>query len=79
MKIGTDNGRPIFADDRDDKIPDHAYDPLRYFIASCPGLPKTMPKKYSERSFYGARAMAIKYKKKGLMARIAAEARRQSA
>ncbi len=69
MKIGTDNGRPIFADDRDDKIPDHAYDPLRYFMASCPSLPQTLPKRYGERSFMGMRAMAIKAKKKAVMSR----------
>jgi hypothetical protein len=76
LKLGTDNGRPIFSDDRDDKIPDHAYDPLRYFVASCPGLPRTLPKRYAERSFYGMRAMAIAAKKKGVFARLAKEAAR---
>jgi hypothetical protein len=38
LKIGSDLGRPIFCDDRDDTIVDHAYDPLRYAIAARPGV-----------------------------------------
>ncbi len=76
MKIGTENGRPIFSDERDPRVADHALDPARYFIASCPSLPHTLPKKYSERSFFGMRAMAIKAKRKGDLARFALEAKR---
>jgi hypothetical protein len=36
LKVGTDLGRPVFCDERDPDIPDHAYDPVRYFIASRP-------------------------------------------
>lgn len=36
VKIGSEMGKPIFSDERDDKIVDHAYDALRYFIASRP-------------------------------------------
>ena len=32
-ELGSDNGRIIYADDRDTKITDHAYDPIRYFVA----------------------------------------------
>lgn len=35
-KIGADLGKPVFSDDRDERVPDHAYDCLRYFIASRP-------------------------------------------
>jgi hypothetical protein len=35
-KIGTENGKPSFSDDRDDSVPDHGYDVLRYFVASRP-------------------------------------------
>jgi len=31
VQIGTENGTPIFCDDRDDKIVDHGYDVLRYY------------------------------------------------
>lgn len=32
--IDTINGKSIFSDERDKSIPDHAYDPLRYYVAS---------------------------------------------
>ena len=35
-KIGSDLGKPRFSDDRDEKVPDHSYDTIRYFIASRP-------------------------------------------
>lgn len=31
--ISSENGKPIFSDERDEKVPDHAYDPVRYMIA----------------------------------------------
>ncbi len=31
--VGELNGKIIYADERDDKVPDHSYDPLRYTIA----------------------------------------------
>lgn len=34
VKLGTDLGKPVFTDERDPNIPDHAYDPLRYGVAS---------------------------------------------
>lgn len=37
-KVGTDLGRPVFSDERDDSITDHAYDCVRYGIASRPPL-----------------------------------------
>lgn len=39
VKIGTDLGRPVFSDERDPTIADHAYDPFRYFVASRPAPP----------------------------------------
>jgi len=77
MKLGTDNGRPIFSDERDDKNPRHAYDPLRYFIASQPPIPNGVPQKYSARSFMGMRAMAIAARKRGRSGNMAREARKQ--
>ncbi len=77
MKLGTDNGKPLFSDDRDEGIPDHAYDPLRYFMAAQPPLPHSLPKKYARNSFFGQREMAIAAKKKGRMANMAREAKKQ--
>lgn len=33
VQIGTENAKPIFSEERDDKVVDHAYDPIRYFIS----------------------------------------------
>jgi hypothetical protein len=37
-KTGTDLGKPVFSDDRDPGVPDHAYDCLRYLIGARPPL-----------------------------------------
>ena len=34
LKVGTDAGRPVFSDERDPNITDHAYDLLRYAVAA---------------------------------------------
>jgi len=31
--LGTYEGKSVYSDDRDDSIPDHAYDPIRYYTA----------------------------------------------
>jgi hypothetical protein len=59
VKIGTDLGKPIFSDERDDSIPDHAYDPLRYFIASRPPVPAP-EQRTAEGTFQGARLARLK-------------------
>ena len=69
IKIGTENGRPLFSDERDPKVPDHSYDCVRYFMASQPPLPHTVARKYGVNTFAGARARAIKMRKRGRMAR----------
>lgn len=45
VRIGTENGKPIFSDDRDDGVADHAYDWLRYLIAAGIAKPKSYEKK----------------------------------
>ena len=39
IKVGTQDGRDVFSDERDPLIVDHAYDCLRYWIADLPALP----------------------------------------
>lgn len=77
MKVGTDNGKPIFCDDRDPKIPDHAYDFLRYFMAAQPPLPHSVPKRYSANSFMGRRDEMIRMRKNGKLANMAKQAKRE--
>jgi hypothetical protein len=40
--LGYENGKPIYIDDRDTTVTDHAYDPTRYFI-SMHGINKAAP------------------------------------
>ena len=40
VKIGTDLGKAVFSDERDPTVVDHAYDCVRYFIASRPPVPR---------------------------------------
>lgn len=63
-KLGTENGRPIFSDDRDMKIADHAYDFLRYFMAVQAPAPNSIPRKYSVKSFMGQRKLAHEFQRK---------------
>ena len=38
VKIEEAGGRDIYSDDRDDSVPDHAYDALKYFVVSRPSV-----------------------------------------
>jgi hypothetical protein len=57
VKIGTELGRPIFSDERDPDVVDHAYDPVRYFIASRAPVPKA-DANIVEGTFAGAQRLA---------------------
>jgi hypothetical protein len=59
LKIGTEMGRPVFSDERDPDIPDHAYDPLRYCIASRPPVATDPRLVAGVNTFMGRRKMAI--------------------
>jgi hypothetical protein len=53
MLLDTVNGRPIYSDDRDEKVSDHSYDCLRYYCASHLKGRKDPVKKPTEKSFFG--------------------------
>lgn len=60
QRVGTDAGRPLFIDDRDETVPDHAYDPLRYFIATRPSpYPLRVHAHEEQFSFMAVRERAI--------------------
>lgn len=42
--IGTDNGRTIYSDNREESVEDHAYDPTRYYVAEH-SIGKRQPEK----------------------------------
>ena len=52
VKIGTDLGKGVFSDERDPNITDHAYDPLRYGVASRPTRMR-VSRKPDPGSFFG--------------------------
>jgi hypothetical protein len=49
--LGTVDGKSVYSDDRDDHIPDHAYDPIRYFVAMHGVQPKASQKRPPRNSF----------------------------
>lgn len=61
VKIGTDLGRPIFSDERDPDVVDHAYDPLRYGVASRPPVASESPSKADRGTFFGEMQARAKF------------------
>lgn len=49
--LGSDNGKTIYSDDRDENVVDHAYDPIRYYVAEHSSNKPVEPKDIPERSF----------------------------
>jgi hypothetical protein len=41
-QVGENDGKPIYGDERDENIPDHALDPVRYVVNSHP-ISATVP------------------------------------
>ncbi|HYE85944.1 MAG TPA: hypothetical protein VEA16_06295 [Vicinamibacterales bacterium] len=69
QKIGTEMGRPVFSDDRDESIPDHGYDCVRYGVASRapkadPGTPAPAPN-----TFEGQSRLLAKYAQQSMVRR----------
>jgi hypothetical protein len=77
-KIGTENGKPIFDEERDESVPDHGYDLVRYVIASRPAIASAPQRLYSKNSFHAARMSLKKFQKAGGFKALAAQARREA-
>lgn len=56
IKLGDVDGKPIYGDEREVGLPDHAYDPLRYFIGVHASRCKKAIRKINPRSFRAAQA-----------------------
>lgn len=52
-KLGEFNGKPQFSDERQDGVPDHAYDGVRYFVSTHAASPLEPRKTPPENSFLG--------------------------
>lgn len=71
VKIGTELGKPIFSDERQKGVIDHAHDCLRYFASSRAAAPRVPVPTYGKNSFYGRRDAMQRFKKNGGWQRIA--------
>lgn len=65
-KIGSQNGQDLYSDDRDDKVADHAYDPVRYYaiLPKMTSLPQT-PREAPQLSFNRILSKRRRYAKVG--------------
>lgn len=62
VKIGTELGKPIFSDERDETVTDHAYDPVRYGTATRPPAPPAIAG-YKDGTFAGVRKKAKEFRR----------------
>jgi hypothetical protein len=60
-ELGTIEGKTIYSDDRDPSVPDHAYDPTRYFVAMHGSQPNNSRKRPARNSFAYYNAL-LRYK-----------------
>lgn len=63
VKVGTNLGKPVFSDERDPHVVDHAYDPVRYAIASRAPVPRA-PKQAADGTFFGAKQRLAQLQRK---------------
>ena len=45
LKIEESGGRDVYSDERDDSVPDHAYDALKYHVISRPSVAREATQK----------------------------------
>lgn len=57
--IGTDNGKPLFSDERDEKVTDHGYDVVRYYVSIHTIGAKDPRPKLPENSFEALRKKLV--------------------
>lgn len=78
IKIDAVGGRTIWSDERDEAISDHAYDCIRYMVASRPAPPSPTAKLYPGKSFHVIRRDHINFIKRGGVARLQRDAEREA-
>jgi hypothetical protein len=69
-QITTINGKPIFSDDRDQNVVDHAYDPVRYFCAMHPFYSKSYKVNAPQGSFMDLRKQMKAMRQTGELERV---------
>lgn len=76
-KTGTEMGKPIFSDERDESITDHAYDAVRYAVATKLAAPKEPGRTAGAKTFLGVLTRHRDFMKSGGQRILAEQARRQ--
>lgn len=66
--IGTIDGKSVYSDDRDGNVPDHAYDPIRYFVAMHGTQPSRARKTPVRNSFAYFNSLLVKSRNAGFVA-----------
>lgn len=69
VKIGVEMGRPIFSDERDDTVTDHAYDPVRYGMASRAPIARAPQPDASRGTFFGEQQRLVKHQRQQMRVR----------
>jgi hypothetical protein len=62
-KIGSVEGKDMFSDDREEGVPDHAYDPLRYYVADHNISPAAPKRAHNPNSFMAIRKNFLEYQR----------------
>lgn len=63
VKLGTELGKGVYSDERDEDVTDHAYDPLRYGVASRSPRAKVEQPASDPSTFLGARQQLKQFQK----------------
>lgn len=71
VKIGTELGKPVYGDDREPGIVDHAYDVVRYFLSSRAPVAVGLVNRSAPNSFMSVRNNLVQFKKRGGFDKIA--------
>lgn len=66
IKIGSVNGRPVFSDERDEEVPDHALDCVRYIANARPAAFKVPKPKAGVGTWQGYAALTKKWRRERL-------------
>lgn len=77
VKIGTEAGRPTFSDERDEQVPDHSYDCIRYAIASRPPVAYEPSKQQGEFTWSSVHRQLQDFNRSGGRQLLASQARDQ--
>jgi hypothetical protein len=65
LKVGTEMGKPVYSDERDETVTDHAYDVVRYFVASRPPVAGILQARVHHNTFEATRQRVLEFHRRG--------------